>query len=351
MNFLEGHKLHYHPERVAAWYRGETIYPLYVEIGPSSICNHRCLMCGYDYLDHSFGKLPPEVMNGLIDQLSELGVRSLCFSGDGEPMLNKGLVQSVLKAHDLGIDVGLSTNGTLLTAEIAKKLLPALTWIRFSINGGTRESYARVHQTKESDFDRVIEAIKTASEIKSLTDSKVTIGVQFIFLPENYQTVLDLATLVKKSGADYFVVKPFYQHTNNQYTIPSTFNISNHREYLGKVENLNNENFVSIIRWYTSEEVSPIRKYKKCFGLPFIGIVSASGDVFPCLPHQDIKLHSFGNIKNESFQRIWNGERRKKVMAYIDSIDKNSCQPYCRHHAINNYLWEIRNPGLHNNFI
>ena len=46
---MDSHKLIYHPERVAAWQRGENIYPIELEIGLTNACNHRCVFCAVDY--------------------------------------------------------------------------------------------------------------------------------------------------------------------------------------------------------------------------------------------------------------------------------------------------------------
>lgn len=351
MSSLEGHKLHFHPQEVAAWYRGERVHPIYVDLGPVSNCNHRCLFCGYYYLDHAAGMLPEDVMLRLMDELAEMKVKSICFAGDGEPLLNKGTIPAAVKAKALGLDVAMSTNGVLLDREKAAALLPALTWIRYSINGGSAASYAVVHQAKEADFERVINSLSGAAKIKKECGLGVTLGVQFVFLPENAETVFDLARQVKECGADYFVVKPFYHHSGNAYKVPESFDMRNYSNMLGKVEALSRGGFHSAVRWNTSRDNSSVRAYTVCHGLPFISIISASGDVFPCLPYQDKALHSFGNINQMSFRDIWYGPRRKKVMQYMDALDKNKCQPNCRHHAINKYLWEIKNHNDHWKFI
>ena len=46
---IDSHKLIYHPERVADWMAGNNIYPICMEISPSSSCNHRCQICAFDY--------------------------------------------------------------------------------------------------------------------------------------------------------------------------------------------------------------------------------------------------------------------------------------------------------------
>ena len=43
---VDNHKLMYHPERVTEWRERKDCYPIYVEIGPTNACNHRCIFRG-----------------------------------------------------------------------------------------------------------------------------------------------------------------------------------------------------------------------------------------------------------------------------------------------------------------
>ena len=46
---IDSHKLMYHPERVAEWKEKGDCYPIYVEIGLTNVCNHKCIFCGLDW--------------------------------------------------------------------------------------------------------------------------------------------------------------------------------------------------------------------------------------------------------------------------------------------------------------
>ena len=48
---IEGHKLMYHPNEVSRWINGQIFAPIYLEIGPTNICNHKCNFCALDYLE------------------------------------------------------------------------------------------------------------------------------------------------------------------------------------------------------------------------------------------------------------------------------------------------------------
>lgn len=346
---LEGHKLHLHPDRVFEWYSGQNVAPIYVEVGPTSVCNHRCKMCAYDYMDHQAQSIDSHRLVSLMEELGDIGVRSVCFAGDGEPLLNKGTVDAICRAKECGVDTSLSTNGVLCSEDVLKKILPALTWIRFSVNAGTEDDYSAVHGTDKKDFEIVMQALKTATAIKKEMQLDVTLGVQFVLLPENASSVFDAANKAKQSGVDYFVVKPFYQNEENDYNVPD-FSMMNYESELKRVESLSDDSFQSSVRWETEESNVAERRYDECYGLSFITVIAANGDVYPCLPHQE-KEKRYGNINKSTFSDIWNSESRQVALKRMKTLDKNKCQPNCRHHWINEYLWDINNPAAHRNFI
>jgi hypothetical protein len=60
----------------------------------------------------------------------------------------------------------------------------------------------------------------------------------------------------------------------------------------------------------------------------------------------------YGNIYNNSFEEIWEGDKRKESYEYIQNeLDINNCRVNCRMDDINRYLWSLKNPNAHVNFI
>jgi hypothetical protein len=68
---------------------------------------------------------------------------------------------------------------------------------------------------------------------------------------------------------------------------------------------------------------------------------------------QEDKNTSIGNILNKTFEEVWLSLQKKKAIKYINNIiDKTKCQQNCRHHQINNYLWDLKHSEIrHLNFI
>lgn len=350
VNFLDSHKINYHPKQIADFFEGDLKAPVYVEISPTGVCNHKCLFCHYNYLGHE-GRFKKGKILELVREFAKMGVKSLVFAGNGEPTLHTDTFEAIILAKSLGLDVALSTNGALLKDKHFDILAQNLTWIRFSFNAGSEENYALVHQTNNADFNKVIENIKKLKKAKDNLKSNITIGTQCVLIPENKDYVLEHAKRLKNLGVDYFSVKHFYDHSHNEFSVNQTISDEFINTLNEESKNISTKNFSFLVR--STKNLSSQRVYDKCYGLEFIVFIDELGDVYTCFSHQYDKKTVLGNVFEKSFQEIWNSTKRKNTVNYInDCIVKNNCQPNCRHHQINNYLWELKHPSIpHLNFI
>ena len=211
---IDSHKLQYHPERViqvknaTTWEKAKDVYPIYVEISPVGACNHRCTFCAVDYIGYKANMIGLEVMKKTLWDMSVLGVKSVMFAGEGEPLLHKQIDEMVIFARDCDIDVSFTTNGVLLDKL---SWLNLCSWVKVSINAGTKETYAKIHRTKEKDWDKVWTNLEAAVKRKG----NCTIGVQAVLLPENSLEMFTLAVRCKEIGVDYLVIKPYSQHKSS----------------------------------------------------------------------------------------------------------------------------------------
>ena len=58
---IDSHKLIYHIPRVNDWVAGKIIYPIYMEVSPAGMCNHRCSFCGLDFMNYQKRFLDTEI--------------------------------------------------------------------------------------------------------------------------------------------------------------------------------------------------------------------------------------------------------------------------------------------------
>lgn len=325
---IDGHKLALHPHRVAAWRdaagdweKAKGVYPIYVEVSPMGACNHRCTFCAVDYIGYKTVALEEGRLSDILREMGALGVRSVMFAGEGEPLLHKQINKIVLSAP---MDVAFTTNGVLLHKL---EVLPVCKWVKVSMNAGTRDTYASVHRTREEDFDRVWENIAEAVKRKGGCE----IGVQMVLLPENEGEVEEFRSRCEHAGVDYAVVKPYSQHR-----------FSRTRKYEGYKPVAMPENGKRLVvreESFGTQEIG----YDVCHATPwFWAYIMASGDVYSCSAYLLDERFRLGNVNEASFKEIWEGERRRKNWELMRSgFDIHECRLNCRMDKANKYLAEF----------
>ena len=349
---MDSQKLMYHIPRLYKWYKGEDVYPIYIEIGPYGGCNLRCIFCAFDFLKYKSYILDTECLKKFIGEAARKKVKAILYSGEGEPLLHDSITEIISFTKKKGIDVALSTNGIMLNKYKAKEILGYLTWMRVSLNAGTGEGYATIHETKEENFDIVLNNLKQAVKIKNRNKYSCTIGVQSLLIPQNCKEILRLASILKDTGVDYLAIKPYSQHPLSDNEIDPMFK---RRELFNLEEGLrkySKGDFKIIFRYRAMCKLEEKKPYKDCLGLPFATHITAEGDIYPCNAFVGNKKFIFGNICHDSFGDIWKSKRRKAIVKMIRTEwDVNNCRKLCRIDEINRYLWELKNPDKHINFI
>jgi len=350
---IDSHKLVYHIPRVYQWLQGKNIYPIYIDVGLFGGCNHRCIFCAFDYIKYKPNILDERCLKKFVAVAARNGVKSIMYAGEGEPLLHKDISSIVHFTKEKGIDVAVISNAVMFSKELAAKMLPYLSWFRASIDAGTPKTYSLIHKSNQQEFNIVLSNLKEAVRIKNRNKYNCNIGVQFLLIPQNYWEAPILANKLKDIGLDYLIVKPYSQHPKSKNR--TDFNLKyNDLFYLEKkLQKYSKGGFQVVFRKNAMYKLEEEKKhYKRCLGLPFATFVSASGDVYPCNMFLGSRNFVFGNIRNESFRKIWEGKRRKEIMNIINSrwaIQK--CRKACRLDEINCYLWELKNPPHHVNFI
>lgn len=348
-SIIDGHKFHLHPDKVAQWLKTGDCYPIHVEIGVTNRCNQNCIFCA---LDFARGKrnIKREVMLSALENMAKQGVRSVMFGGEGEPTLHKNLWEFVQEAKKYGLDISLTTNGIGFNKKLQEQCLPYLSWIKFSIDAGTPETYSEVHRTPQKHFELLFENIHNSINLKKEQDLNVVIGTQFLMLPQN-ATVYELKELdrrLEELKPDYLSIKPYSDHPKSKKNLGVT--PERYTELERALDSLiENSNFKIVFRRETVDRIQEGNNYPQCYGLPFISLISSAGDVLPCNLFYNNLNYSYGNLNDKSFNEIWGGEKRKEVLDKLKSEIKN-CRNGCRCDAGNRYLHRLRNPQLHDNF-
>jgi radical SAM protein with 4Fe4S-binding SPASM domain len=164
-------------------------------------CNLSCEHC-YSRSDpgrDTLGELSTSEASSLIDDLSGIGVPLIIFSG-GEPLLRPDIFTLADHAMKQGIKVALSTNGTLITPDIARWIMESgIEYVGISLDGATAATHDRFRNSPGA-FERSIAAFAHCQE------AGVRCGVRVTLTRENKDELGDLIDLAGKIGASRFCV-------------------------------------------------------------------------------------------------------------------------------------------------
>lgn len=350
---IDSHKLLYHPERVHAWQRGETVYPIYMEASPSGACNHRCTYCALDFMEYQRRCLDTGMFKERLAELGRLGLKSIMYAGEGEPFLHPDFPGLVRHTREAGIDAAITTNGVLFKPDVAESILAHTEWIKISINGATPETYAKIHRTRENDFGRVTANLSHAVKLREALKSRCTLGMQLLLLPDNRQEAKQLAGLARDLGMDYLVIKPYSQHPLSKTRIYEDIQYDDAAPLAEELAAYNTKAFQVIFRLETMRQWDEgEHRYERCLALPFWSYIDAGGHVWGCSMFLGDERFLYGNIYEQSFAEIWEGSKRAASLKWVEERwDTCQCRVNCRMDKINQYLWELRYPPAHVNFI
>ncbi|MBI5921865.1 MAG: radical SAM protein [Betaproteobacteria bacterium] len=361
---IDSHKLIYHPTRVAAWLeaggdweRARSVYPLYMEISPVGACNHRCTFCSVDYLGYEPKRIDADILVERLAEMGQLGVKSIMYAGEGEPLLHTRIIDIVHATKNAGIDVAFTSNAVAMNDRFIAEALPLTSWFKVSLNAGTAGTYAKIHRTDEKDFHRVVGNLKQAVVERSRTEFSCTLGAQILLLPENAGEIEMLARLCRDEiGLDYLVVKPYSQHLSSHTQLYKNIDYSVYLGLKDELDALSSDHFQVIFRDNTMRKhvSGNADRYSRCHATPFFwAYVMSSGAVYGCSAYLLDQRFAYGNLHEKTFRAIWEGDRRRENLKFIrEHLDISDCRINCRMDEVNRYLdGVVSNKIPHVNFI
>ena len=288
-------KIVYYLDEIDRIKKGEIVYPVSVEIDPSNRCQCNCSFCLYkeyrkdyncdlDYIEYS----------KILPVLRKHGVKSITFTGGGEPLMHPNFNDMLELAIINGFEVGLITNGVFLH-NIHDRLIPGLSFIRISLDSASHEVYYNVKGA--SKFNLVIHNIKEMC--KKIHDLKcnTTLGISFVVCDKNRQDI-DNVRKVIGDYVSYIQFKP---------------EISNIKEAI----DIDPSKKIIVMDRFNPDSNLP------CNIAGLIGIIGADGNWYYCCQGRGIDSFVCGSIYNDSFEQIM--ENRMNMI-----VDISKCQP-CRY--------------------
>lgn len=313
--------------------KDETLPPLHVRIKPTNICNHNCRYCAYRVDGLQLGQnmssrdfIPKEKMMEIIEDLADMKVGAVTFSGGGEPFCYPYLLEAIKVLVKNNIKFAALTNGSKLREEMAEIFAHYGIWLRVSMDGWDGESYARYRRVSKDEFSKVMNNMENFKKLSG----KCYLGISLIVDKDNAVHIYDFIKNVKDIGVDSVKVSPCIISNlgaeNNRYH-KAIFNVV--KEQVKKaIEDFTDGTFEIFDACHELDETFK-KDYEWCPYLQILPVIGADLNIYPC---QD-KAYNFdegliGSIKNCRFKDFWFNDK--------DKFFKINPMLHCNHHCVAN---------------
>jgi radical SAM protein with 4Fe4S-binding SPASM domain len=299
--------------------------PVLSEVAVTYRCNLKCVFCyaGCNCTTNPAGderEMSAGEIRTVLDKILRQGrVPSVSFTG-GEPTLRPELPSLVRHAKGLGMRVNLITNGTRMTARLARGLAGAgLDSAQVSLEGVTAETHERITSVRGS-FDRTVAAVA------HLREAGVRVHTNTTLCRENLQECRLLPRFVAgRLGGDRFsmnMVIPTGSAGVNEGVELRYEELAPHLDAVAAESERAGVEFM----WYSPTPLcmfNPVARglgNKGCAACDGLLSVAANGDVLPCASYDE----SVGNLLREDMGMIWRSARARQHR------DKFLAHPQCR---------------------
>ncbi|SEG87212.1 radical SAM additional 4Fe4S-binding SPASM domain-containing protein [Thermomonospora echinospora] len=180
---------------------GHLAGPLAVHLEVVSACNLTCTHCFAGELPRRERRLTLDEIDRLFAEMAALGSFRLGLTG-GEPLLRRDIFQIIDLALEHGLAPCITTNGLLITEEIAREFgRRELVWLNVSLEGASAATNDRVRGA--GTFAKVLDRLAVLRRHARFT-------LAFTIMRTNVGEIEACARLAHEVGADTAVFRPLY---------------------------------------------------------------------------------------------------------------------------------------------
>ncbi len=282
-------------------------------------CNLRCIHCYAHARDREFeNELSLEEGKRLLDDLSQFGCPVILFSG-GEPLMHPYLIELASYAVEKGMRAVISTNGTLITKEIASELKAiGLSYVGISLDG-MEEIHDRFRGYRGA-FRAALEGVENAQ------NEGIKVGLRFTINRLNYTEIPAIFDLIEEreipracfyhlvyAGRGSKLIKEDLDHDETRKVVDLIIDRTAELHSRGKPkEILTVDNHADGPYVYLRLLKEDPKRAEEVLELLQMNEGNSSGRGIGCVSwdgevHADQfwRHHSFGNVRQRPFSEIW----------------------------------------------
>ena len=323
---------------------GSILPPLHIRIKPTNVCTHNCWYCAYRADNLQLGKdmvvkdfIPRDRMLEIIDDVVEMGVKAVTFSGGGDPFCYPYLLDTVKRLSQSPVKFAALTNGALLKGRVAEVFAHHATWLRISMDGWDGRSYAKYRGVSENEFIKVLANIRNFQKL----GGKCYLGVCIIVGENNASHICELISQLRNTGLNSVKVAPCIVSNiageNNKYHKPN-FNVV--KDQIAKAQQEFAGDDFEIFDSYHRQLESFKKDYTWCPYLQVLPVIGADLNVYSCQDKAyNLDEGLIGTIRHQRFKDFWFSNKNK----FFKINPSEKCNHHCVADAKNRLVFDYLN--------
>lgn len=313
-----GLKIFRHTNCINGLVKGERVAPIYIRVKPTNVCNQKCYYCAYAdnqlYDGRKVGKkesIPWEVFRDTIQEMADMGVKAVTFSGGGEPLCYSYINQALEMVRAYGIEYSMITNGQALHGEVVEYLEGA-KWVRVSLDAYDAQTYQAIRGV--STHDEVVRNIKNFARRKG----RCVLGINCVVTKQNAGQIYDICNLAKELGVDNIKLSPLQIKGARDYH--ASIQDSVLEQICHAKDCLETEDFV-IVDKYTESSIADgnfQKSYHRCVIQEMFAVIAADSKIYRCHQRAYTKPGEIGDLLKQSLKEIWYSQEAIKKVREFD---------------------------------
>lgn len=273
--------------------------PYRMDLAVTYRCNNDCAHC-YNARERNFSELTTEQWFKVLDQLWELGVPHIVFTG-GEATLRNDLPELIHHAESNGQITGLNTNARRLMDE---------KYVQRLVDAGLDHVQITVESCNEQIHDEMMRAKgafkQTIAGLMNALDQRLYVMTNTTMLRTNVHTIPDTIDFLADLGVPTIGLNALI-YSGHGLTVGTGLHESELQPILNMAQ-YKTADYGQQLIWYTPTQYcqfDPTANHlgvKGCTAALYSMCIESNGDVLPCQSY----YQPLGNLLTDTWDSIWN---------------------------------------------
>jgi radical SAM protein with 4Fe4S-binding SPASM domain len=285
---------------------------LMLNIETSAVCNLRCLYCYLATGRRLKNELNLKEYKLIIDQAVDMGTKVITIAGYGEPFCDKNLWKILQYIHRRHLYLILSTNNTLVTKEVARRLFEMDVSIIATLNSMKPDVQNRL-AGKQYVHKKIRQGLHNLLEAGFNGGNPTRIAVDLFMMKDNYEEMPDLFRYARYNNIFPFVCRLLCSGRAKENSLDVTD--EEFKDMMYQILEIDKNEFG--YSWIPH----PPYAGSLCQNIYYSMVVGVEGEVRPCYG----VFINVGNIREKSLMELWNNPLLVK-MRNIKKYIKGKCQ-------------------------